>query len=180
MIEVESKVNISERELREIRQEIGKLGKFEKKEKKIDDYYTLENLKSYPKKSLRIRKQGKGYTVNFKQSISYEKGIHAKKETEFHVDDVGGFLALIKDFGFKMWLRKEKESEVYHVHENLHIEINNVKGLGWFLEIEYLAKDKKEIKKAEREIENLRKLLGINNKQIVKDGYTKQLWEKRR
>lgn len=178
MIEVESKVQISEKEIKEIRNEIRKIGKFEKKEEKIDDYYTLESLKSYPKKSLRIRKQGKGYTVNFKQSISYEKGVHAKKETEFHVDDINGFLALIRDFGFKMWLRKEKESEIYHVRENLHIEINHVKSLGWFLEIEALVKKKEEIKKSEKEIDKIRRLLGIHNKQIIKDGYTKQLWEK--
>jgi len=178
MIEVESKIAVSEKEIRYIREEVRKIGKFERKQKKIDDYYTLENLKNYPKKSLRIRKINKGYTVNFKQRICYEKGTHSKKEVEFHVDDISGFLALIDDFGFKKWLRKEKESEIYHVKENLHIEINHVKSLGWFLEIEALVKRKEEIKKAEKEIEKIRMLLGLNKRKAIKEGYTKQLWEK--
>ena len=179
MIEVESKIAVSEKELREIREEIKKIGQFEQKKRKVDDYYALENLKTYPKKSLRIRKINKGYTVNFKQAIGYEKGMHAKREVEFHVDDINGFLALISDFGFRKWLTKEKESEIYHIKPNLHIEINKLKGLGWFLEIEALVKKKEEIRAAEKEIEKIRKLLGVDKRKAIKEGYTKQLWEKR-
>ena len=51
-------------------------------------------------------------------------------------------LALFKDLGFKQWLKKRKTSESY-LHKKdkrIVIEINKVEHLGYFIEIEYLAK----------------------------------------
>ena len=110
MIEVEAKIKISSPEV--FRRNIKKLAKFIGKERKTDYYYTLESLKNYPGKSLRIRKRKGFYEINFKQRLSYVKGIHAKNEHEFKVKDVAPFLDLIKEFGFKQWLIKEKISEI--------------------------------------------------------------------
>src|SRR3989338_4053436 len=163
MIEVETKIRIENPE--GFRRKASQIGKFKGKIKKIDDYYTLEPINKYPKKSLRIRKTGNNYQINFKQRISYSKEIYAKKESEFAVSDVESFLALIKDFGFKHWLRKEKISEVYKIKNNFHIEINNVKSLGWFLEIEYLTKNN--INYARKEIIRILKKLKVRRSQIV-------------
>jgi len=176
MIEVEAKIKISNQN--EFREKIKYIAKFVKREKKIDDYYTLQPLNSYPTKSLRIRKRGKTYEINFKQKLSYMKGIHAKNEHEFYVSDIIGFLNLIKDFGFKLWLRKEKITELYKIKNNFHIEINKVKNLGWFLEVEYLS-TKKNINKAREQVLNIIKKLEIDKKDLVADGYTKMLWDKK-
>jgi adenylate cyclase class 2 len=175
MIEVESKVRI--KDLDSLRRKIRERYAFLFKKNKIDDYYTLQSEGKYPTKSLRIRHEGKKHIVNFKQRMSYSLGVHAKKETEFEVSDVPGFLALITDFGFRKWLRKEKESEVYIVKKNFTLEINKVKGLGNFLEIEYLCTEK-EVKKARKEIYRVRKELGFDKSDVVKGGYTKMLWKK--
>ncbi len=175
MIEVEAKAKIKNPD--EIRKKISEIAKFVEKVEKLDDYYSLESGKNYNKKSLRVRKTNGEYQINFKQKISYIKGVHAKKETEFKVSDIKNFLELIKDFGFKKWLTKHKLSEVYEIKKNFHIEINYVKKLGWFVEIEYLS-NLSNIKKARSEVLAIAKKLGIKEKQIIKSGYTKMLWEK--
>ena len=176
MIEVEAKIRISD--VKSVRKRVKRFGKYIGRERKIDDYYTLEDLKSYPKKSLRIRKKGKIFEINFKQRISYVKGVHAKNESEFIIRDVRPFLDLINDFGFKKWLRKKKLSEIYEISANFHIEINHVKSLGWFIEIEYLC-DKSEIVNARKKVLDIAKKLGISDREIIKEGYTKMLWDKR-
>jgi adenylate cyclase class 2 len=175
MIEVEAKVSVKNPETARKKAKI--LGKFIGRERKIDDYYTLENLKNYPKKSLRIRKVDGYHIVNFKQPAGYRGGIWAKKEVEFKVSNIGDFLRLIGDFGFKKWLTKEKECEIFDIRKNFQIELNRVKGLGWFIEVEYLA-EKKDIAKARKEVYDILKKLGYSKSDAIKEGYTKQLWDK--
>ncbi len=177
MIEVEAKVKIPNPSL--LKKKIQSIAKFKTREKKTDTYYTLESKNKYPKKSLRIRKTNHTYEINFKQKLSYIKNIHAKKEKEFRVSDMKNFLDLINDFGFRKWLTKTKHSEIYQIKKNFHIEINHVQSLGWFLEIEYLAQNKTQIQKARTQILSILKKLNINKNQIIKDGYTKLLWDKK-
>lgn len=176
MIEVESKIKISNPDA--IRKKARLVGKYKGKQNKIDDYYTLESLEKYPRKSLRVRKLDGHYQINFKQWRPYIKGVHAKKETEFNVSDIQGFLDLIQDFGFKKWIRKEKETELYEVEKNLHIELNNVKGLGWFVEVECLS-DSKHVDQSRNKVLEVFERLGLDSKETIKDGYTKLLWQKK-
>jgi len=175
MIEVEAKVKISSPG--KFREKIKKLARYVGRQKKTDNYYALGAARVRPKHSLRIRERGRVHEVNFKQSISYSGGVHAKKESEFTVSNVDDFLGLIQDFGFKRWIKKEKTSEVYEIKKNFRIEINFVKHLGWFLEVEYLVHENKIAKAREAVIEVLDKL-GVSKKDIVKSGYTLQLWKK--
>src|SRR6185436_6256700 len=96
----------------------------------------------YPEKSLRVRDMGSIREVNFKKRNSLTNGIYAKKEVQFQISDVKGFFELIKDFGFRKWLHKEKTTELYKTNHGVHIELNHVKKLGWFLELEVLCPPK--------------------------------------
>ncbi len=175
MIEVESKIKISNPT--SFRKTLSKLFTYKSKQTKIDDYYALGGRGNYAKRSLRVRHTGNGkYVVNFKQRISYLSGIHAKKEEEFQVTDIKHFIDLIQDFGFKKWLTKEKHSEVFQIRKDFTIELNQVKKLGWFAEIEYLVPKKKDVSKARKDILEVMKQLDIKKKDIVKSGYTKMLW----
>ncbi len=171
--EVELKARIKDPKL--IRQKIKKIAKFVKKIKKVDDYYTLEK-KGYPTKSLRIRNQGRIHQVNFKKRVSYSQGIHTKKEVEFNLQDIKGFLAVLKEFGFRLWITKYKESEIYK-RKSANIELNHLQGLGWFVEVEILTVNK--VSEARKTILTVFKLLGINKRDIEKKGYTRLLWEKK-
>jgi len=175
MIEVEAKVKISD--ISYFRKKAKEIGKFAGKKRKVDFYYTLQNDGKYPQKSLRIRKLDKSYIINFKRRISGENKVDVKNETEFKVSDINGFQKLIEDFGFRKWLIKEKETELYKIKNNFNIELNKVKGLGYFVEIEYLA-NPDDVSKAKKEVSSVLKKLGIDEKNVVKEGYTKLLWDK--
>lgn len=175
MIEVEAKAKVSNFD--EYRKRARRIGKYVGRKSKKDDYYTLEDLRDYPKKCLRIRKLDGEYQINFKQRISKEDNVDAKKETEFRVSNIGDFLALLEEFGFRKWVTKEKETELYQISKNFHVELNKVKGLGNFVEIEYLAKPN-EIDRARKEVEKVLRGMGISKEEIVTSGYTRLLWDK--
>ncbi len=175
-IEVEAKIKIED--VDSVREKIKNIAKFVRKEEKTDDYYSLENGK-YPKKSLRVRDKGNTREVNFKEKISYKQGIWAKKEVEFEVSDINNFFDLLDNFGFKRWVRKEKKTELYKTNDGVSIELNQVKNLGWFVEIEYLSK-KKDVDKARKRVKEIREHLGFGEKDSSKKGYTKELWNLKR
>ncbi|MEK6925329.1 MAG: class IV adenylate cyclase [Nanoarchaeota archaeon] len=173
-IEVETKIPFKKKDLSSVRDRIKKIAKFVKKQTKKDDYYTLEYF-HYPEKSLRVRDMGKVREVNFKKRISFVDGIHAKKEVQFQISDIKGFFDLIQDFGFRKWLHKEKTTELYKTKSGVNIELNHVKKLGLFLELEVLC-SMKEINNARKKIKEVREALGFGEKDSEARGYTKQLW----
>jgi len=176
MIEVEAKIKVSDSKF--FIEKSKKIGKYIGKQTKVDDYYTLEGKGKYPQKSLRIRKLNGIYQVNFKHRLSFKEGIHAKKEVEFKAKNIKEILSLISEFGFRKWLTKKKVTFLYEIEKHLHIEINNVQGLGSFIEIECLVEKNNEVNKARIKIMKTLTSLGISNKNLIKEGYTKMLWDK--
>ncbi|MDD5192565.1 MAG: class IV adenylate cyclase [Candidatus Nanoarchaeia archaeon] len=185
-LEVETKVKIPDSEIDCIRDKILKIAKFEKKGKKADDYFAIRRVikGSYPKKAFRIRATKDEFEVNFKKWLlkHWTKDIVVKQEFEFKLkgkEEVGDLLALFKDLGFREWVKKIKYNETYKFNKDKRasIELNNVKHLGWFMEIEYLAQES-EIDKARTKIREILKLLCIDPDWIDNTGYTKMLWYK--
>jgi len=180
-LEVETKVKILN--VRELRKKIKKIANFEKKENRGDDYFAIQK-KGFPKKAFRIRDDGEKLVVNFKKHLKslYGQGIVVKEEYEFEITDtkrLGNFLALLEDFNFKQWIKKRKTTESY-LHKKdkrIVIEINYVQHLGYYMEIEYLAK-RHEVKRAKKKILEVLKELEIQKTQIDNLGYTKRLYKK--
>ncbi len=184
LLEVETKVRLSSKEVPELREKIKKIAKFDKKEKRGDDYFALHKKfrkHDYPKKAFRIRHNGKKYIVNFKKWLTkyWDKSVVVKEEFEFEIEHPNEFLALMKDLGFVQWMKKFKTTESYNHKKDkrIIIEINYVKHLGYFMEMEYICK-KSEMNKAKAKIKGVLKELGIKQKQIHNIGYTKMLWDK--
>ncbi len=180
-LEVETKVKIEN--VSKLRNKIRKIAKFEKKESRGDDYFALQK-KGYPKKSFRIRDDGKKLIVNFKKHLKklYSQGVVVKREFEFQLTDmshIGNFLALLDDFGFREWVKKRKttESYLYKKDKRVIIEINKVQHLGYYMEIEYKAKNS-EVEKARKKILKVLQELEIKKEQIDNIGYTRKLYDK--
>jgi predicted adenylyl cyclase CyaB len=180
MLEIETKVGLDKKEVSELRKKIKKIARFKRKSRKADDYFAVKG-KGYPKKAFRIRKEGDSYIINFKRWLRsyWTKDIVVKEEFEFETKSPKKFLALMEDLGFVEWLKKFKVSESYTYKKNpkVNIEINQVKHLGYFMEIEYIAK-KSEMKKAINTIRSILQDLGIDSKKVDNTGYTKMLWNK--
>lgn len=178
-LEVETKAKINN--VSELRKKIQKIAIFKKKESRGDDYFALK-IKTYPKKAFRIRYDGKKYVVNFKKRIKslFSRDIVVKEEFEFTLSDKpNNFLFLLEDIGFKQWVKKRKTTEAYNHKKDkrIIIEINKVEHLGYYLEIEYLAK-RSEIEKAKKQIRMTLKELEITKDQIDNIGYTRRLYDK--
>jgi len=185
-LEVETKVKIPDDEVSELRKKIQKISKFEKKGRKQDDYFAVRRIvkKAYPKKAFRIRASKDEFEVNFKKWLTkyWTKYVVVKQEFEFKLEgkeEVGDLLALFKDLGFREWVKKTKFNETYKYKKDkrVSIELNKVKYLGWFMEIEYLCQPS-EIEKARNKIMKVLKELEINLDWVDNTGYTKMLWYK--
>lgn len=181
--EVETKVVIPKDEVKALREKIKKIARFVKKGKKADDYFAIKR-KGYPKKAFRIRAMKDEFEVNFKKWLTkhWTKEVVIKQEFEFKLkgrEQVDDLLELFRDLGFKEWVKKIKWNETYAYKKDkkIGIEINRVKHLGYFMEIEYLAK-KSELNKARRKILKILDELKIDKNWIDNTGYTKMLWYK--
>jgi len=179
-LEVETKVKIHD--VNSLRKKIKAIAKFEKEENKGDDYFALQK-RGYPKKAFRIRYNGKKFVVNFKKHLKHlwSDGIVVKREYEFELTDTGhldNFIALLEDFGFKEWVKKRKhtESYIYKKDKRVVIEINKVKHVGTYMEIEFLAKPS-EVAKAKKKILEVLKELEIKKTDIDNIGYTRRLYD---
>ena len=181
-LEVETKVKLDSSEVASLRRRIKEIATLKKKGKKVDDYFAVKQ-KTYPKKAFRIRNTKDRSEITFKKPLKkyWTKGIVVKQEFEFKIDkkeQKEDMLELFKDIGVTEWVRKEKRNETYKYKKNkkLSIEINHVKHLGPFMEIEYLC-EKRDVKKATKLILKVLKELKINPKKINNTGYTKMLWD---
>jgi len=184
-LEVETKVKIPDSEVNKLRNKIKAIAKFEKKGTKADDYFAIQKSPMvYPKKAFRIRAMKDNYEVTFKKWLTnyWTKEVVVKQEFEFKLkgkEEVDNLLALFTDLGFTEWVKKLKTNETYRYNKDkkIGIEINKVKHLGYFMEIEYLAQ-KSELKTARNKILKILKELEIPTEWIDNTGYTKMLWYK--
>jgi predicted adenylyl cyclase CyaB len=182
-LEVETKIAIPMEKVKEVREKIKEIAVFEKKGRKEDDYFAVKRA-GYPRKAFRIRAMKDVFEVNFKKWLVnyWTKEIVVKQEFEFKLqgkEEVKDLLELFRDLGFAEWVKKIKWNETYAYKKDkrVGIELNKVKHLGYFVEIEYLAK-KTEMKKARRIILQVLKELEIPLDWIDNTGYTKMLWYK--
>ena len=184
-LEVETKIKINDSEVPKFRKRIKEIGIFEKKGKKSDDYFAIQkDPMYYPKKAFRIRAMKDHFEVNFKKHLKkyWTKDVVIKQEFEFQLKGkkaVQDLLELFKDLGFSEWIKKIKWNETYKWKKDkkVSIELNKVKHLGYFIELEYLAK-MSEIEKARNKLRQVMKELGVRKEQIDNTGYTKMLWYK--
>jgi len=182
LLEVETKIKLEDSQVEKIREKIKSISRFEKKGKKVDDYFAIQRW-GYPKKAFRTRTTKDHIEINFKKHLKkyWTKNIVVKQEFEFtiqkeHFEDL---IQLFRDMGFSEWVQKIKWNETYKWKKDkkVSIELNRVKNLGYFIEIEYLATPS-EMNKAIKRIEAVIKELGIDENQIDNTGYTKMLWYK--
>lgn len=156
MFEIESKAFIPPKELKRIIKLANKKFKFIKEEIKTDIYYSNQ------RKIIRIRKLNTlEKIVTFKKKIlDNNNTIEINKEIEFKIDNINNFLILIKELKFKKLYKKIKKSLIYQTN-NLNVEINEIKNLGFFLEIEKIINNQNDIDLAKKEIDNIINQFGL-------------------
>ncbi len=173
MYEIEDKVTLSHADVKRLKGEISKIAKFKKSVKNRDRYFPLNK-----KFALRVRQQNKTAILHFKKK-QMEKGIELNQEIEFNLTSAQKMLVFLKRIGIDLPLRKYKNSEIYQLGD-MQIELNFVKGLGYFLEIETIVKSKTKIPNAKKALRELFSKLGFKAGDFERKYYLELLEEKRK
>jgi len=182
LLEVECKIKLEDSQVKEYRERIKQIARFSKKGKKVDDYFAIQRW-GYPKKAFRTRTTRGRIEINFKKHLKkyWTNEVVIKQEFEFNIpkENFDDLIELFKDLGFKEWVQKVKWNETYKWKKDskVSIELNRVKHLGYFIELECLATPS-QMDRAIRKIQAVLKDLKINYNQIDNIGYTKMLWYK--
>mgnify|MGYP001772829155 CR=1 FL=1 len=145
-------------------------GKLIKREKQIDLYLDFDDLRIKSSGSaLRLRISGKNYFITFK-GPQKEDLIKNRDEYEVKVSDYGQTLKIFESIGIKEKFRITKDRATVRFN-GLNFEIDDVEGLGKFVEIEV---------KFDKEVERVKKIMemaGVKWNPILK-GYAELKAEK--
>lgn len=160
--------------------------KFLKKSNQIDFYFDS------PQKTF-LYTDSRGYKnadewlrirISDKNSICYKKWYRDKNtgkslyadEIELGVEDGKGFIVLLESLGYKQICVVEKNRESWR-YEDFQFDCDEIKELGFFVEIEFIGKIDDPTKDREKIFEMLENL-GIRNWKVIKGGYPWMLWNK--
>jgi len=171
MYEIEAKVRLTSADVKRLKKELSKLAIFKGNVQNIDRYFPYSKQFSF-----RVRKQGNKDFLHLKHKKT-EKGIEMNQEIDLPITSGPKMLAFLKRIHIDMPIKKEKKGDIYQL-KNLRIELNHIKGLGHFLEIENVVKNKTEIPKAKKELHQIFEQLGFKPSNFEKKYYLELLAEK--
>jgi len=182
-IEIEIKVPVDKSLFLEVKSKLGKIARFEKDVKQKDDYFTPVHRSftapEFPYEWLSIRKRDGKCIVNYKHFYPENVEVTAYcDEFETEIGNAGGVEKMFSALNFKKLVSVEKEREVFVFKDMFEIALDNVKGLGYFIEIE-AVKDLGSVENARKEIAEFAKTLGVEGSKADKRGYPFLLMEKK-
>ena len=170
MFEIEAKIRLTDEDVKRLKKILPKFAKKSHKSIKKDSYYG--DVKKF---FLRIREKNNSGIINLK-SKRVEQGIELNQDVELYLTSASKFHKFLKKNNIPLTAKKEKKSEVYK-KGNIQIELNYIKKLGYFLEIEIIAKTKKEIPSAKKALHRAFSELGFKSSQFEKKYYLELLSE---
>lgn len=171
MFEVEAKIHISKSEFENLKKRLTKEASSQKPRLSADTYYErLENA------FIRIRRDGEKSTFNIKCKETIE-GIESNTEMEWGIKDNRKWRALLSRLKIKPVIRKYKKGTIFQLNK-FGIELNHVRHLGYYLEIEGLVGKKEKVSEMKNELIELFAKLGYSPAQFEPKPYLQLLEEK--
>jgi predicted adenylyl cyclase CyaB len=182
-IEVEVKFFVSKEDFLRIKKKLQEISRFVKTSEQSDEYFNIANRSfldfEHPFEWLSIRKRGGKNILNYKNWYNNTQGDFTHcDEFEVLVDDSDKLTKIFSLIDIKSIITVDKTREVYNYCDELEIDMDYIKELGYFIEIESL-KDFGSIEEARKRIFELAKELGINELSIADRGYAYMLMKKR-
>ena len=137
------------------------IGEFRGETIKEDVYFRRAgDTDRIPAMRYRLRREAGRAVVTFKQTVA-AAAVEVNEEVEFTVDDPRAFFRFAHYTGAEPFVVKHKISRVYRVGR-ANVEINLVRHVGHFTEIEILCATKAEIPAARLEISQVLARLGLD------------------
>lgn len=164
MIEVEVKAKTDPK----IKKKLELLGAQKIRKEKQEDIYFNAPHKNFKitDEALRIRKTPSKAFLTYKGPKIDEKS-KTRQEIETEIPDPKNITKILESLGFKKAHKVIKKREIYQLNE-FTITIDNVKGLGTYIEIE------KDIKEDEDHEKTLNKILKIYKQLGIKKGFQRK------
>lgn len=182
--EIELKLALSEKKFKEISKKLEKEAEYISTSHQIDDYYTpLKNSFLRPKHPfewLSIRNRDAKTLINYKhwypENAKYTT--HCD-EYETEVSDKDQAEKILKALNYEKIISVNKIRKTYFYGKDLEIALDEVKRLGYFIEVE-ARNDFGSVEKAREKILEFTKYLGIKDTKTVPGGYAYALMRKRK
>ena len=175
-MEIEIRAKISNtKNIQNLLSQIG--AKLVKEVSQIDRYYGAICL--YKKLGytflLRVRYQGKKAFLTYKGAKQKKAGVW--EEYEFPITEPSQMENMLSEMGLDLVIEVHKHRLEYTLN-NFAICIDEIKGLGTFVEVELQTSDKTSTTQAKAKIQDLLTKLNINKESIIHEGYVTLLLKK--
>ena len=177
-VEIEIQVNIEK--TKPLIDFLEKKASFKKETHQIDEYFSPTHrnfIEVRPVKEwLRLRNSDGKYSINYKNWYFEEDGkSHHCDEYESKIEDLTQLKKILDVLNFKSIVKVDKIRKVW-IYKDYEIAVDSVRGLGNFVEIEYISEDKKvNPKKITEEMINFLKNIGCGKIKRNYVGYPFQL-----
>lgn len=153
---------------------------------KKDRYYceagSEQSCQPETHKIARLRVDGPKTCLTVKRK-KVEEGVEINEEFEVDVDNFDDAEQVLSALGFAPFLNKEKRTDLYQDPKGAKLEFNEIKGLGFFLEIEELLDDssgREEIEACKSRLKDRLVTLGLSNQDVESRPYMALLRDQQR
>jgi len=167
-VEIKAKVEFPDEMFKLLNSECKKSGPLHK-----EDLYFYNP--GEPEKRFRIRKEGDISTVTIKNKTIVEGG-EVNKEVEFKVDSAKSFGDFAGMIGFSVDYAKIKDGYSFQKDDAL-VELCELKGIGWYLEVEIIVSSQDQIPSAQKRVKELLFSFGFSEKDVEPRFYSELLGE---
>lgn len=181
--EIEIKIPLTKAKFLSVKQQLKKLAKFIKKTAQEDTYFTPIHrnfLKpKYPFEWFSIRKRGSNAELNYKHYYpEYAENHTHCDEYETKLERFDQIEKILKALNIKRLVTVNKIRETYNYKNQLEIALDQVRGLGYFIEIES-TKNFGCVQKTRQKLFGFAKSLKIDTNRTDKRGYPYLLMKKK-
>ncbi len=183
-VEIEIKFCLTKTLASKLEKKLNKVANFLGNNHQIDRYFNAPHrdfLKpAHPVEYLRLRESNGSGSINYKYWYKDdEEAFTHCDEYESEISNTSALKKILTKLDFKEYLTVDKIRKSYNINGGFEVDLDQVKGLGYFVEIETL-RDFGSVEKARAEIMALAKTLNINTTKVEKFGYVFALMQKRK
>jgi len=181
--EIEIRFSLTENGFLDVKKKLSDIAKFVKKTKQVDDYFSPADgcfIKSdFPTQWLSIRRRGGTCTLNYKNwhvPEGADTGTHCD-EFETAIESPEQLENIFRAVGIRKLISVAKERETWLFGDEFEVCLDDVEGLGFFVEIEAVG-DLGSLENARQKLFCFAGMLGLDKSKTEKIGYVHQLLKK--
>lgn len=139
--EIEIRIQLNKKSFLNLKKKVRKIAKFKRKSREIDEYFTPAHRNfvkpKYPFEWLRIGKRGNQNLITYKHFYPEYANYHTYcDEYETGIDNANSLKKIFSALNFKKLITVDKKREVCNYKNEFEIALDEVKNLGYFVEIE--------------------------------------------